>query len=98
MERPENCPDVLYKLMQKCWNHRPTARPTFMEIIRYLLDRADPHFREVSFYHSEEAKNIRSHMQEGKKLWFCLIFIYFMFWCDFRKSSKLLWFVFRQRT
>ncbi|KAL9887722.1 insulin-like receptor isoform 1-T9 [Glossina fuscipes fuscipes] len=58
MERPENCPDKLYSLMQKCWHHRPTARPTFMEIIRYLADLADPHFREVSFYHSEEGQQV----------------------------------------
>ncbi|XP_065354922.1 insulin-like receptor [Calliphora vicina] len=58
MERPENCPDKLYSLMQKCWHHRPTARPTFMEIIRYLLDLADPYFREVSFFHSEEGQQI----------------------------------------
>ncbi|XP_046805148.1 insulin-like receptor [Lucilia cuprina] len=58
MERPENCPDKLYSLMQKCWHHRPSARPTFLEIIRYLLDSADPYFREVSFYHSEEGQQI----------------------------------------
>lgn len=58
MERPENCPDKLYSLMQKCWHHRPSARPTFIEIIRYLYDLADPHFREVSFYNSEEGQHV----------------------------------------
>ncbi|XP_075146426.1 insulin-like receptor [Haematobia irritans] len=58
MERPENCPDKLYTLMQKCWQHRPSARPTFVEIIRYLYDSADPHFREVSFYNTEEGQHI----------------------------------------
>ncbi|XP_061387205.1 insulin-like receptor [Musca vetustissima] len=58
MERPENCPDKLYMLMQKCWQHRATARPTFIEIIRYLYDLADPHFREVSFYNSPEGQTI----------------------------------------
>uniref|UniRef100_A0A1I8N6N6 Tyrosine-protein kinase receptor n=1 Tax=Musca domestica TaxID=7370 RepID=A0A1I8N6N6_MUSDO len=58
MERPENCPDKLYTLMQKCWQHRATARPTFIEIIRYLYDLADPHFREVSFYNSPEGQTI----------------------------------------
>lgn len=58
MERPENCPDKLYSLMQKCWHHRPTARPTFMGIIRYLVDMADPHFCDISFYHSEEGQQV----------------------------------------
>lgn len=62
MERPENCPDKLYKVMQKCWQHRPSARPTFMEIIRFLLDSADPKFQEVSFYHSAEAKDMHDQM------------------------------------
>ncbi|XP_013104155.2 insulin-like receptor [Stomoxys calcitrans] len=58
MERPENCPDKLYTLMQKCWQHRPTARPSFIEIIKFLYDSADPNFREVSFYNSEEGQHI----------------------------------------
>ncbi|GBP95582.1 Insulin-like receptor [Eumeta japonica] len=58
MERPENCPDKLYFLMQRCWHHRPSARPSFIDIIRYLLEYAEPHFREVSFYHSEEGQQV----------------------------------------
>lgn len=65
MERPENCPDKLYTLMQKCWQHRATARPTFIEIIRYLYDLADPHFREVSFYNSPEGQTILKNELAG---------------------------------
>lgn len=68
MERPENCPDKLYSLMQKCWHHRPSARPTFMEIIRYLLDLADPHFSEVSYYHSEDGQKVMKQELAGKNL------------------------------
>lgn len=67
MERPENCPDKLYSLMQKCWHHRPSARPSFMEIIRYLVDMADPDFRDVSFYHSEEGQQILAKETTGEK-------------------------------
>lgn len=55
MERPENCPDNLYNLMRRCWQHRPTARPTFMEIINELLPDASPHFQDVAFYNSQDA-------------------------------------------
>ncbi|BFF89318.1 insulin-like receptor [Drosophila madeirensis] len=54
MERPENCPDVLHKLMHRCWHHRPSARPSFLDIIAYLEQQCpDSEFKDVSFYHSE---------------------------------------------
>ncbi|XP_063706959.1 insulin-like receptor isoform X2 [Culicoides brevitarsis] len=52
MERPENCPDKFYELMRRCWTHRPSARPTFMQIVQELHDDADKSFREVSFFDS----------------------------------------------
>lgn len=52
MERPENCPDKLYELMRRCWQHRPSARPSFMEIITLLLDNVSTDFEKVSFFHS----------------------------------------------
>lgn len=58
MERPENCPDKLYDLMRRCWQHRPTARPTFLDIIQMLLPDAHERFPAVSFFHSPEAHDI----------------------------------------
>lgn len=58
MERPENCPEKLYNLMCKTWQHRPSSRPTFMQIVSMLLDEAEPHFREVSFYHSNAGQEL----------------------------------------
>lgn len=58
MERPENCPDKLYELMRRCWQHRPSARPTFMDIITMLLPDTSPVFAEVSFFHSQEAQDL----------------------------------------
>uniref|UniRef100_A0AAG5DU37 Tyrosine-protein kinase receptor n=1 Tax=Anopheles atroparvus TaxID=41427 RepID=A0AAG5DU37_ANOAO len=55
MERPENCPDKLYELMRVCWQHRYSARPTFIDIISMLLPDANEHFSMVSFYHSPDA-------------------------------------------
>lgn len=60
MERPENCPDKLYSLMRYCWQHKPLARPTFLELAGHLVDDATPTFAQLSFYHSaagEEARN-----------------------------------------
>ncbi|RZF38993.1 hypothetical protein LSTR_LSTR003736 [Laodelphax striatellus] len=54
MERPDNCPDVLYDLMRQCWRHKPSERPTFMQLVRCLLPFAAPYFAQVSFYHSDE--------------------------------------------
>ncbi|XP_058171613.1 insulin-like receptor [Anopheles ziemanni] len=55
MERPENCPDKLYELMRICWQHRCSARPTFIDIISMLLPDANDQFALVSFYHSPDA-------------------------------------------
>ncbi|XP_016960369.1 insulin-like receptor [Drosophila biarmipes] len=53
MERPENCPDLLHRLMQRCWHHRSSARPSFLDIIAYLEPQCpSSKFKDVSFYHS----------------------------------------------
>ncbi|RUS85750.1 hypothetical protein EGW08_006464, partial [Elysia chlorotica] len=36
MDRPEECPDELYAIMQKCWKSEPEQRPTFAELVRFL--------------------------------------------------------------
>ena len=43
-----------YDLMVKCWRYRPKQRPTFKEIIEFLLPDLDPNFQEVSYFFSEE--------------------------------------------
>ncbi|XP_030373756.1 insulin-like receptor [Scaptodrosophila lebanonensis] len=66
MERPENCPDMLYTLMQSCWHHRPSARPTFMEIISYLESSADPHFKEVAFCYTDMGQQFREKERKDR--------------------------------
>ncbi|XP_037039438.1 insulin-like receptor isoform X2 [Bradysia coprophila] len=58
MERPENCPEKLYKLMCRTWQHRPSSRPTFLQIVTMLLDDADQSFRGVSFYFTHEGQEL----------------------------------------
>ncbi|XP_012562886.2 receptor-like tyrosine-protein kinase kin-16 isoform X3 [Hydra vulgaris] len=38
MEKPENCGDQMYDLMQKCWNENPLLRPTFTELREHFDD------------------------------------------------------------
>ncbi|KAM4747534.1 insulin-like growth factor 1 receptor [Rhinophrynus dorsalis] len=56
LEKPDNCPDMLFELMRMCWQYNPKMRPSFLEIISSIKDELDPGFREVSFFYSEENK------------------------------------------
>ncbi|KAJ6634889.1 Insulin-like receptor [Pseudolycoriella hygida] len=56
MERPDDCPDRLYNLMIRTWQHRPSSRPTFLELVSLLLDEAAPSFRKLSFYYTPTAQ------------------------------------------
>nr|AVT56266.1 insulin receptor 1 [Jadera sanguinolenta] len=60
MERPENCPDKLYNVMRLCWEHKPSSRPSFIELVTLLQNDVSPDFQTVSFYHSEEGVDYRS--------------------------------------
>lgn len=59
MERPDNCPDKLYELMRHCWQHKPSGRPSFLDLVSMLLTDVNSHFASVSFYHSEEGVELR---------------------------------------
>ncbi|XP_022668965.1 insulin-like growth factor 1 receptor isoform X4 [Varroa destructor] len=50
MERPDNCPDKLYKIMKLCWQYMPKTRPKFTDIVSMLLDETHDRFQEVSYY------------------------------------------------
>uniref|UniRef100_A0A2K5RBA0 Tyrosine-protein kinase receptor n=1 Tax=Cebus imitator TaxID=2715852 RepID=A0A2K5RBA0_CEBIM len=56
LDKPDNCPDMLFELMGMCWQYNPKMRPSFLEIISSIKDEMEPGFREVSFYYSEENK------------------------------------------
>ncbi|XP_023669780.2 insulin-like growth factor 1b receptor [Paramormyrops kingsleyae] len=56
LDKPDNCPDMLFELMRMCWQYHPKARPSFLEIINGIKDELEPPFKEVSFYYSEENK------------------------------------------
>ncbi|KAF7703220.1 insulin-like growth factor 1b receptor isoform X1 [Silurus meridionalis] len=56
LDKPDNCPDMMFELMRMCWQYNPKMRPTFLEIISSIKDDLDPNFKEVSFFYSEENK------------------------------------------
>nr|UTM63729.1 Insulin-like receptor [Riptortus pedestris] len=62
MERPENCPDKLYSVMRLCWEHKPSSRPGFIELVTLLQNDITPDFQAVSFYHSDEGTEYRAQM------------------------------------
>ncbi|KAK3802519.1 hypothetical protein RRG08_033179 [Elysia crispata] len=53
MDMPENCPVEMAYLMKRCWAKRIKHRPTFKEILAYLLPHLNPRFEKVSYYFSE---------------------------------------------
>nr|XP_020467446.1 insulin-like growth factor 1 receptor [Monopterus albus] len=56
LDKPDNCPDMLFELMRMCWQYNPKMRPSFPEIINGIKDELDPTFKEMSFFFSEDNK------------------------------------------
>ncbi|RXN38562.1 insulin-like growth factor 1 receptor [Labeo rohita] len=56
LDKPDNCPDMLFELMRMCWQYNPKMRPSFLEIISSIKDDLDGGFKETSFFYSEENK------------------------------------------
>ncbi|XP_028256756.1 insulin-like growth factor 1b receptor isoform X2 [Parambassis ranga] len=56
LEKPQNCPDMLFELMRMCWQYNPKMRPSFVEIISSIKDELEPSFKEVSFFYSADNK------------------------------------------
>lgn len=56
LEKPQNCPDMLFELMRMCWQYNPKMRPSFVEIISSIKDELEPSFSEVSFFYSADNK------------------------------------------
>uniref|UniRef100_A0A8D3E5K4 Tyrosine-protein kinase receptor n=1 Tax=Scophthalmus maximus TaxID=52904 RepID=A0A8D3E5K4_SCOMX len=56
LEKPQNCPDMLFELMRMCWQFNPKMRPAFVEIISSLKDELEPSFKDSSFFYSADNK------------------------------------------
>ncbi|XP_020797355.1 insulin-like growth factor 1b receptor isoform X2 [Boleophthalmus pectinirostris] len=58
LEKPQNCPDMLFELMRMCWQYNPKMRPSFVEIINSVKDELEPSFKEASFFYSADNKPV----------------------------------------
>ncbi|XP_065209242.1 plexin-A4-like [Planococcus citri] len=59
MNKPDDCPEMLYCLMRKCWNYLPKDRPNFTTIVQELdailarptdnagMEQCDPHYLNI---------------------------------------------------
>ncbi|XP_022914533.2 insulin-like growth factor 1 receptor isoform X2 [Onthophagus taurus] len=64
LERPSDCPDLLYEIMQVCWKWKPVDRPRFTDIVAKLENHIREDFRLVSFYHCREGEEFRMNNRE----------------------------------
>ncbi|XP_042898264.1 insulin-like peptide receptor isoform X1 [Parasteatoda tepidariorum] len=56
MDRPEDCPDLLFEVMTMCWNKNPKARPTFLELVEMFLPHVENIVQDVFHYFMYKAK------------------------------------------
>lgn len=64
MEKPDDCPDILYDYMKYCWRFKASERPTFNELVEKLLPYARSDFENVSFYHN----GLQSEIQQDQRV------------------------------
>ncbi|KAF5302261.1 hypothetical protein FQA39_LY10300 [Lamprigera yunnana] len=64
LERPLECPDLLYEIMEACWKWRPNQRPLFKDIVEKFEPNVGQNFRLVSFYHSLDGEDYRLHCKD----------------------------------
>lgn len=64
LERPPECPDLLYEIMEACWKWRPSHRPRFVDVVEKLESNVGQDFRLVSFYHSRDGEEYRMNVKD----------------------------------
>ena len=48
LTRPDNCPLYVHQLMSRCWQHRPTDRPSARRLFNLLADAVTSRDRDVT--------------------------------------------------
>lgn len=64
LTRPDQCPDMLWEIMDACWKWKPIDRPTFRDIVARLDMHVGEGFKLVSFYHSRGGEEHRLNSGE----------------------------------
>lgn len=62
--RPQECPELLWEIMQACWKWKDTSRPTFGDIVARFETHVGPNFTAVSFFHSRAGEEHRLNASE----------------------------------
>lgn len=57
MQRPDNCPDKLFYIMCRCWQKHDRDRPTFNEMVEYLLPETDNKLYPNCFYRKPKVES-----------------------------------------
>ncbi|KJH53094.1 protein tyrosine kinase [Dictyocaulus viviparus] len=65
LERPMDCPDFWYDLMVECWRYIPRDRPTFRQIVEYLIPLASEQFREASWIYNHATTDYQSDLEQN---------------------------------
>lgn len=58
MSRPQHCPDKLYYIMQRCWRKLDKERPSFEDIVEYLLPLIEDKLYPNYFYKKRSVEGI----------------------------------------
>ncbi|CAF5206598.1 unnamed protein product, partial [Rotaria magnacalcarata] len=53
LERPQNCPEILHKLMRACWTFSPGDRISFRSIVDELVIYENDDFHLHAYYHTQ---------------------------------------------
>ncbi|CAF1334615.1 unnamed protein product [Rotaria sordida] len=53
LERPQNCPEILHKLMRACWTFSPGDRISFRSIVDELVPYENEDFHTHAYYHTQ---------------------------------------------
>ena len=51
LQKPEACPDDVYKVMQQCWSYEDELRPTFKDLLEIFS--SDPDYANIKELVSE---------------------------------------------
>jgi hypothetical protein len=57
---PHNCPSFWAALIIKCWEHEPSERPTFDQILEILEEFPDRSFDSIASAHEYNSSHINS--------------------------------------
>lgn len=68
LDRPEDCPDDLFDLMNRCWQTWQSRRPSFLDICHELLPVANERFKTDSYFTSAEGQQAYRLQEENRRI------------------------------